>query len=755
MTVTTWILLCSMYLAGTSTTEQNESPNQPPGQSDTSHIEESLLEDIEQLVDQARHSVVVVYFTNREGVQDRVGTGFVVDSNGLIATNLHVIGEARPIRVRLADGRIFEAEAVHASDRTLDLALVRVDAKDLPSLTLGDSDSFKQGQEFIALGNPHGLARSAVHGVVSGIREIDDRPMIQLAMPVEPGNSGGPVLDRQGHVQGIVTLKSAIAQNLGFAVPINQLKALMAQPNPVPMSRWLTIGAIDLDTWQPLFGATWRQRAGRIIVDGRGQGFGGRSLLLSKQALPELPFELAVMVRLDHESGAAGLAFYSDGNQKHYGFYPSNGNVRLSRFDGPTVFQWNVLEEVEAAHYRPGDWNMLKIRLEKDHISCFVNDHLIIESADTGLTTGDIGLVKFRDTRAEFRQFAVADTLPTSHVPDHIVVQITKQLGDLPHNGELPRNFIDALVPFGAASQSVLEARIRSIEWESDQLRTLAVAVHRAQVLAELVDLLRGEKVDLFQAALLIAKMDNDEVDVEAYLHELDQMAHEILVRLPDGPGNVDDQTKIATLNQYLFQENGFHGSRMDYYHRSNSYLNEVLDDREGLPITLSVLYMELCDRIGLHVVGSALPGHFMVRHIPSDSDLRRSEDIRLIDVFEGGKAVTLEQARLKVRGITGMELASVHLKPASEQEIIIRMLHNLMAVAQQAHPHEGPLPYLDAILAIAPESAPERGLRAILRARIGRPRAALEDTQWLLEHQPAGIDLDRVRQLHETLVPD
>ena len=87
----------------------------------------------------------------------------------------------------------------------------------------------------------HGLARSAVHGVVSGIREIDDRPMIQLAMPVEPGNSGGPVLDRQGHVQGIVTLKSAIAQNPGFAVPINQLKALMAQPNPIPMSRWSVI----------------------------------------------------------------------------------------------------------------------------------------------------------------------------------------------------------------------------------------------------------------------------------------------------------------------------------------------------------------------------------------------------------------------------------------------------------------------------------------------------------------------------------
>ena len=98
--------------------------------------------------------------------------------------------------------------------------------------------------------------------------------MIQLAMPVEPGNSGGPLLDRFGRVHGILTLKSAVTENLGFAMPVNALKPLIAKPNPISMAKWLTIGAIDPDDWTIVFGGRWRQRAGRILVDGAGNGFG-------------------------------------------------------------------------------------------------------------------------------------------------------------------------------------------------------------------------------------------------------------------------------------------------------------------------------------------------------------------------------------------------------------------------------------------------------------------------------------------------
>src|SRR5262249_42582619 len=162
-----------------------------------------------------------------------------------------------------------------------------------------------------------------------------------------------------------LTIKSLLTPNLGFAVAVNALKPLLAKPNPVPMSAWLTIGALDPDEWQPRGGSRWRRRAGRILVEGAGDGFGGRSLCLSPHPAPELPFEVAVTVKLADESGAAGLAFHADGVDRHYGFYPSAGQLRLTRFEGPDVFTWKVLRQQASPHYHPGDWNTLKVRLGK------------------------------------------------------------------------------------------------------------------------------------------------------------------------------------------------------------------------------------------------------------------------------------------------------------------------------------------------------------------------------------------------------
>src|SRR5262249_47530310 len=158
--------------------------------------------------------------------------------------------------------------AVHAFDRHLDLALLRVDARGLQALSLGDSEALRQGQAVVALGNPRGLRHSVVSGVVSGRREIDGRSMIQLAIPIEQGNSGGPLVDMQGRVTGILTMKSAVTANLGFAVAINDLKPLLAKPNPVPIERWVKQDSIDSHEWQVLMGANWRTRGGRILVDG-------------------------------------------------------------------------------------------------------------------------------------------------------------------------------------------------------------------------------------------------------------------------------------------------------------------------------------------------------------------------------------------------------------------------------------------------------------------------------------------------------
>src|SRR5437899_1584344 len=100
---------------------------------------------VETLAEIARRSVVVITHFGRDGREDGVGAGFVVSSNGLIATSLHVIGEGRPIRIQFSDGRSFDPMEIHAWDRKLDLAVIRIPATNLPALTLADSDSLKQG----------------------------------------------------------------------------------------------------------------------------------------------------------------------------------------------------------------------------------------------------------------------------------------------------------------------------------------------------------------------------------------------------------------------------------------------------------------------------------------------------------------------------------------------------------------------------------------------------------------------------------
>jgi len=701
---------------------------------------------VEQLAAQARPSVVVITVTGRDGRQQGLGTGFIVAADGLIATNRHVIGDARPIRVRLADGREFPVTAVHATDRLMDLALIRIDAQHLPALELGISGGLKQGQQVVAIGNPLGLKHSVVSGVVSGRRVLGGKPLIQLAIPIEPGNSGGPLLDRYGRVEGIITLKSRVTRNLGFAVEIDALKPLLKKPNPVPMSRWLTIGALDAREWKTRFGAHWHQRAGRILVEGRGSGFGGRALCLWQNKPPKQPFEIAVTVRLSRESGAAGLVFYSDGNQKHYGFYPSNGRLRLSRFDGPDVYSWRVLKEVRSRAYRTGEWNTLKVRLEPGRIQCFVNDQPVIELRTAMNDRPRVGLAKFRDTHAQFKRFRVAKKIPPSRPSPSIVGRVTKIAANITPSRPPIQTLIERLVPDAPASSVALRERARLLEQQAKRLRQLASAVNQTKARRELVRLLKpkkGSRIDLLRAALLVAKIDNEDVDVDAYLRIADRMAAEARALAKADAGEDD---KLAALDRYLFRELGFHGSRSDYYNRSNSFLNEVIDDREGLPITLSVLYMELARRIGLKVVGVGLPGHFVVRYEP-----KRGAG-RLIDVFDGGKTLTRRQADEKVRAITRRRLTDEQLTAQTEKKIVLRMLQNLLGVAQEAADSEAMLRYVETMVALEPESPRTRWFRAVLNFQTGRIKESLADTDWILQREPAELDLARVRQLRRVL---
>ncbi|TLD69379.1 trypsin-like serine protease [Phragmitibacter flavus] len=698
---------------------------------------------IENITQTARASIVTVTQFGRGGQQEALGTGFVISPDGLIATNSHVIGNARRLQVQTSDGLRHDVTEIHATDASLDLAIIKIAKTGLTPLPLGDSDRLKQGQRILALGNPQGLTYSVVEGVLSAVREVESSPMLQLAIPIEEGNSGGPVLDRQGKVQGIITLKSAITDNLGFAHPVNQLKLLIDRPNPVPMTRWLTIGKLNPSLWQPTLGALWTQHAGQIHVEGPGDGFGGRSNLLHQTTPPAIPYELSVDVKLDSESGAAALIFCPEGTDQHSGFSPTAGKLRLTRFNGPDLFSWTILADETSPAYIPGTWNTLRVRVEADNLLCYVNDQLVIQFTDNHLRGGKVGLCKFRNTKAAYKNFQLGTTLaPTNPVSPEILTDLQSEIQKLLTQKEIDKAPSEKLLTTPAAARRLLQQQTKTLEQQAAALRVLEKNLHRQDITRQLVDHLKkpDDQVELLSAALLIASHDNPDIDIRAPQQTVQQMVDELR---NDPALQKDPQTAARRLSDYLFRENGFHGTRGDAINElSNSYLNEVIDDREGIPLTLSIVYLELVRQLKLQDIhGANLPGRFMIFYQDVDGP-------QYVDVFNNGTHLDREELETFIRSSTGQQPTPEHLAAATPRDMILRLLYNLVSFCEVP---EQSIPYLDLILAIDPNSTAERLNRALLRSRIGDSNGAREDLDFLKKLAPAGVDLQKLDAIYNS----
>ena len=192
----------------------------------------------------------------RKREEHGLGSGFIVSPDGYILTNNHVVGGADTIDVKLADGRRFKAKVV-GTDPDTDIAVIKIDAHDLPTIPLGDSDALNVGEWVIAIGNPFGLYKTVTVGVVSakgrsgiGINDYED--FIQTDAAINPGNSGGPLINIHGEVVGINTAifsKSGGYMGIGFAIPINMAKAVMKQliAHGKVVRGWLGVVIQDLD----------------------------------------------------------------------------------------------------------------------------------------------------------------------------------------------------------------------------------------------------------------------------------------------------------------------------------------------------------------------------------------------------------------------------------------------------------------------------------------------------------------------------
>ncbi|NLS45034.1 MAG: PDZ domain-containing protein [Firmicutes bacterium] len=209
---------------------------------------------------------------SREVEVPAIGSGFIVKTDGYVLTNNHVIEGAKEIVVTLADGRKFDGKAMGRDPRN-DLAIVKIEAKNLPAVQLGDSDKVRPGDFAIAIGNPYGLQHTVTAGIISGLaRSLDGDPKepgiyIQTDAAINRGNSGGPLIDIDGKVVGINTAIIPQAQGLGFAIPVNVAKSVMDDliSGKKITYPWIGIQLQDLTTQlSEYFGV--REKSGAVVA---------------------------------------------------------------------------------------------------------------------------------------------------------------------------------------------------------------------------------------------------------------------------------------------------------------------------------------------------------------------------------------------------------------------------------------------------------------------------------------------------------
>ena len=411
---------------------------------------------------------------------------------------------------------------------------------------------------------------------------------------------------------------------------------------------------------------------------------------------------------------------------------------------GPNVFSWSILDQRITSHYLPGDWNTLRVRNEGNRFYCFINGHMIFESSDRVLSSGLAGLAKFRNTEARFRNFKLDKKLSDNSS------QIDSTLGRaLVSESVLPEGFSESTINSAGESplKSIryLDSEAKRLEQQALMLRQSSVQLHRRLVRDQLKALFELEEkaIDLFKATMLIAKIDDPAIDIPYYEKQLKLMADEVGERFES---NDDPEIKLKKMLSYLFQENGFHGSRQDYYNKSNSYMNRVMDDREGLPITLSVLVIELARQCGIpNVVGVGAPGHFIVKHYYDNKE-------KFIDPFDGGKFMTIEETEELVRVNSGRVILVDELRVSTKREIVMRMLRNLMGVAQNKDAPIDLLRYVEAMVSLQPDSAFDRWARAVLLIQSRKFYAAKKDLEWLLQNKPEGMDLKKVLEVYQSI---
>lgn len=254
------------------------------------------------------------------------------------------------------------------------------------------------------------------------------------------------------------------------------------------------------------------------------------------------------------------------------------------------------------------------------------------------------------------------------------------------------------------------------------------------------------DRLDLLTGALLIARDAHPGLDLGAQRARLDDLARPLARhRLAVMPPTV----QARLLSDYLYVVCGFHGARSDYYDPRHSFLNEVLDRKTGIPITLAVVYIEVARRLGVEALGVGFPGHFLVRlgAYGSDPSVELNEPV-IVDPFDRGRLLDSEALGSLLRqSNVRAPLSPDMLEPARTRHIVARMLMNLRGIYASRGDAARLLLTLDRLIDLLPDLSSELIERAKLYEQLGAPSAALADYQRYLELDPDGADVPAARK--------
>ena len=257
------------------------------------------------------------------------------------------------------------------------------------------------------------------------------------------------------------------------------------------------------------------------------------------------------------------------------------------------------------------------------------------------------------------------------------------------------------------------------------------------QVAADLEKAVNAPGDDLAPAALAIARVEYPALDVSGYLDTIDRMGDVAGTRVSRAA--VHGQDAIRVLNEYLYDEQRFTGNRQRYDDPRNSFLNEVLDRRTGIPISLAVVYLEIARRAGVQVDGVNFPGHFLLRAGDERARLPYGGDFLIVDPFHGGALLTEADCREMLRQHVGDEAAfdTDLLQPATRHEIVVRMLVNLKRTYVRMRSFPQARFVADLLLTVDPSAVSELRDRGLLAYHLQDFGAALRDLETYLRLLP------------------